>query len=177
MEKTKQKKERKKKVEPKPKKEEKKEEKKEKKPEKEPEKPKVVPKPKEKPLEAKAKAEYVPVSTKQAVNVCRFVKGKNVDKAIAYLEEVMKLKKAIPFVRHKRHTSHRRGMEAGRYPKKVAKCMIELIQSAKANAIYLGLDETKLIIIKAIPNRGFSKSSKRGRATHLEIKVAESEEK
>jgi large subunit ribosomal protein L22 len=171
--KTKEKKVEKKKVETKPEKVEKKEKKEEKKTEK----PKVVPKPKEKPLEAKARAEYVPVSTKQAVNVCRFVKGKNVDKAIIYLEDVIKLKKAIPFVRHKTHTSHRKGMEAGRFPKKVSKVVIELLKSAKANANYLGLDEDKLIVTRAVPNRAFSKSSRRGRTTHFEIKVAEREEK
>lgn len=159
-------------------KEEKKEEKKVEEKKEEKKKPKVAPKPIEIPEQAKARGEYLPISVKQAVNVCRFITRKKVSYIIPYLEDVIKKKKAIPYVRHKRHTPHRKGpMTAGRYPVKATEYILGLVKSAQANATYLGLSEEDLIVKSAIPNRAFSKASKRGRFSHVEVTVAEKKEK
>jgi ribosomal protein L22 len=116
----------------------------------------------------------LPISTKDSVAVCRFIKGKTIEKAIADLEEVLKFKKAIPM---KGEIPHRKGkgMMSGRYPVKPVENFIIMLKNLRANAIVNGLEEG--IITEAVPNRasrpyGRFGSIKRKR-THVRIRVAE----
>jgi ribosomal protein L22 len=114
----------------------------------------------------------LPISTKDSVAICRFIKGKTIEKAIADLEEVLKFKKAIPM---KGEIPHRKGkgMMAGRYPVKPVGYFIKMLKNLRANAIANGMEEG--IIAEAIPNRasrpyGRFGSIKRKR-THVLIRV------
>lgn len=116
----------------------------------------------------------LPISTKDSVAICRFIKGKTIEKAIADLEEVLKFKKAIPM---KGEIPHRKGkgIMAGRYPVKPVEHFIILLKTLGANANVNGVEEG--IIVEAIPNRasrpyGRFGSIKRKR-THVKIKVME----
>ena len=116
----------------------------------------------------------LPISTKDSVAICRFIKGKTIDNAIADLEQVMKFKKAIPM---KGEIPHRKGkgIMAGRYPIKPVGYFIRMLKNLKANATVNGIDEG--IIVEAVPNRasrpyGRFGSVKRKR-THVKIKVTE----
>ena len=68
-------------------------------------------------------AKGLPISTKHSIAVCKFIKGKKIEKAIVDLEKVSLLKKAIPM---KGEIPHRKGMMSGRYPKKSAEYFIKL---------------------------------------------------
>ena len=106
---------------------------------------------------ARAKANELPCSPKHSIEICRFIKGKNTKKAIAYLEDVIALKKAIPFKRFNMDVAHKRGLEgwdAGRYPVKASEYFVKLLQSVERNAEYSGLDTEKLEIVVASANRG-----------------------
>ncbi len=116
----------------------------------------------------------LPISTKDSVAVCKFIKGKTIDKAIADLEEVLKFKKAIPM---KGEIPHRKGkgIMSGRYPVKPVTHFIIMLKNLRANANMNGLDEP--VISEAVPNRasrpyGRFGSIKRKR-THVRIKVLE----
>jgi ribosomal protein L22 len=120
----------------------------------------------------------LPISTKDSVAICRFIKGKTIEKAIEDLEEVLKFKKAIPM---KGEIPHRKGkgMMAGRYPIKPVEHFIIMLKNLRANAIVNGMDEG--IIAEAIPNRasrpyGRFGSIKRKR-THVKIKLKEAKKK
>jgi ribosomal protein L22 len=146
--------------------EEKEEEKKEKKP--------VVKKEIVKKNEAIVNGINLPISTKTSAAICRFIKGKSVEKAVADLEEVLKFKKAIPM---KGEIPHRKGkrMMSGRYPIKAIGYFIRMLKNLAANANVNGLEEP--IIVEAIPNKasqpyGRFGSIKRKR-THIRIKVME----
>ncbi|HEX32889.1 MAG TPA: 50S ribosomal protein L22, partial [Candidatus Aenigmarchaeota archaeon] len=135
-------------------------------------KPKHAPKPKEKPERVVAQAKYLPISTKHSVNVLRAVKGMKIDKAIAYLDAVIKKKRSIPFKTHNRKLAHRSDIEGpGRYPVKASAYIKRVIRDAANNATYLGLDKEKLVISKAVANLAFSRSSRRGKYTHVLIEV------
>ena len=107
---------------------------------------------------AKAKANELNMSPKQSIEIATFIRHQRVNDAIAYLNEVVKLKKAIPFRRFNRNVAHKRGLpgnwDAGRYPVKASKAYIRILESAKKNAEYLGLDTENLEIIHASANRG-----------------------
>jgi large subunit ribosomal protein L22 len=110
------------------------------------EKPKAV---KVKKSEAVANGKGLHVSKKQAVYICAFIKGKEIDKAIADLEQVMKLKKAVPF---KGEIPHRKGnIMSGRYPVKASKEFINMLKALKGNSVINGLEleKTRISIASA----------------------------
>jgi ribosomal protein L22 len=145
---------------------------------------KAIKKPEEKPKETEKKpvkekpkktesfvrAYDLPVSTKHSTAVCKFIKNKKIEDAIADLEQVLKLKKAIPM---KGEIPHRKGkgISSGRFPTKTVKSFIKLLKSLSANANYNGLEEP--VIFEAIANIGQRPYGKFGwvrkKRTHVKI--------
>jgi large subunit ribosomal protein L22 len=107
---------------------------------------------------AKAKANELNMSPKHSIEIATFIRRQRVNDAIAYLNEVITLKKAIPFRRFNRNVAHKRGLpgnwDAGRYPVKASKAYIRVLESVKKNAEYIGLDAENLEIIHVSANRG-----------------------
>ncbi|MCD6576343.1 MAG: 50S ribosomal protein L22 [Nanoarchaeota archaeon] len=128
--------------------------------------------------EAKGKGVYLPISPKISVEVCRAIKGKEVEKAKRLLKDVIAKKRPIRYYRYNRDTPHKpgKGFGAGRYPVKVSKYILEVLENAIANATYLNLDPEKLYVKIARSERAISKE-RRGRYANIEIIVAEKKEK
>ncbi|HJK00808.1 MAG TPA: 50S ribosomal protein L22 [Methanocorpusculum sp.] len=110
---------------------------------------------------ARAKANELGCSPKHAVEIAHLIRNMMVDDAISYLEQVINLKKAVPFHRYARNVSHQRclngktfGTSSGRYPVKAAAEYLRLIRSAQKNAEYMGLTPEKMVIIHAAANKG-----------------------
>ncbi len=129
-----------------------------------------------------AKAIGLQISTKQSVEICNFIRGKDVNKARMLLQEVIEHKKAIPYKRYNKDTGHKPGkIAAGRYPEKAATHFIKLLTTAIANAENKGLDSTNLIIkeIKAdlgAQNWHYGRLRRRKmKNTHLFVKLMEKE--
>jgi len=129
---------------------------------------------------ARARADNVPVSSKQCVEICTFLRGKELDKAITILENVIDEKQAIPFRRFTNGVGHRPGMAAGRYPVKASSEILVLLENVKANATTQGLTGT-LNITHLSANRASrpvrNRLKYRGefKRTHLEVVVAETQ--
>ena len=128
----------------------------------------------------------VDVSYKATVEVLREIRGKNVSEAKRFLEEVIAMKRPVRYRRYVGKVGHRkgRGFGPGRYPVKVAKEVLKVIQNAEANAEYKGFDTERLWIVHAAAHKGLRirKYMPRafGRATpwfrqlvHIEIGVEE----
>lgn len=134
---------------------------------KQPEKPKI------KKTEAVVNGKSISMSTKTSAAICRFIKGKGIERAVAELEEVIRKRKVIPM---KGEIPHRKGeVMAGRYPKNASMQFIKLLKSLQANANANGLEEP--IITEAVANIAFRPFGKFGRIrrkrTHVSIKVKE----
>ncbi len=115
---------------------------------------------KEKPKKTKAVVNGIgiPISTKQSMAISRFIKRKKIEDAIRDLENVARLKKAVPM---KGEIPHRKGeIMSGRFPQKAAKEFIILLKSLAANSIYNGLEEP--IITQSVPNLGARPFGRRG---------------
>jgi len=100
----------------------------------------------------KASGRELRVSPKSATEVCKTIKGMKLDQARDFLHQVILKKKPIPFRRHKKKAAHRRGLQkayAGKYPVKAAQKVLQVLESAEANAEYKGLDIERLRIIHA----------------------------
>jgi len=112
---------------------------------------------------ARGKANELSISPKHSIEIASYIRHKQVNDAIAYLSDVIALKKAIPFKRFNRNVAHKRGLpdtwDAGRYPVKASKAYIRLLESVKKNAEYIGLDAEKLEIVLVSANRGRAQKS------------------
>ena len=129
------------------------------------------------------------ISTKYATEICREIKGKPVEKAIAFLERIEKQEQFLPLKQFNRKVAHRKGesksgVKSGRYPKKACRAFVKLLESVKANADFKGMDADNLIIVHAFASMGFRRYSfqskgriggkrRRRKSTHIEIIVRE----
>jgi ribosomal protein L22 len=128
---------------------------------------------KQKKTEAIVDLKSVPISTKQSIAVCRFIKGKKIENAIKELREVLMFKRAVPM---KGEIPHRKGkIMSGRYPKKACENFIIILKSLQANANVNGLNDP--VIVEAVPNQGSRPYGRYGRVrrkrTHIKIKAME----
>ncbi|OPY48977.1 MAG: 50S ribosomal protein L22P [Methanosaeta sp. PtaU1.Bin060] len=92
------------------------------------------------------------ISPKHAREICRTLRGMKADSARSYLEDVIALKKPVPFKRYRRNVAHRHGLvgaDAGRYPEKAAKAVLIVLENALANAEYKGMESEKMRIYHA----------------------------
>lgn len=103
---------------------------------------------------AKALGRELTISPKLAREVAGMVRGMKVDKAIQALEDVVALKRPVPLKRYNKRVSHKQGVGPGRYPEKVAKAFLNVIQSAVANAEYKGLDVDSMVLRTITVSRG-----------------------
>ncbi len=109
---------------------------------------------------AKAMCYEVKISPKHAMEICRELKAMRISEAKEYLEDVISLKRTVPFKRHNRNVGHKRGLhkwDAGRSPQKAAFEILRLVRNAQSNAEYKGLDPEHMQILHI--------SAKRGRVT------------
>lgn len=113
-------------------------------------------KPEDETKAAKAMGYEMPISFKHAVEICREIRGKKVEDARKLLEEVVEMKRAVPFKRHKKKVAHKKleRWYAGRYPQKAAKYILKILRNLEANAEYKGLDLDNLIIVHAQAQKG-----------------------
>jgi large subunit ribosomal protein L22 len=106
---------------------------------------------------ARAKGNEFPTSPKHSIEIAAFIRGMKTGEAIEYLEDVVALKKPIPFKRFNRNVAHKRGLknwDAGRYPVKASEYFLKVLRSVEKNAEYIGLDTENLEIIVVSASRG-----------------------
>ncbi|MFH1608113.1 MAG: uL22 family ribosomal protein [archaeon] len=138
----------------------------------EPKKP-IQKKPVVKKTEVVVNARSVPISTKYAIAICKFINKKKIQRAISDLGEVVVKKKAVPM---KGEIPHRKGrIMSGRYPKNASEHFIKLLKSLQSNATNHELDEP--VIVEAVANLATRPYGKFGRVrkkrTHVRIVARE----
>ena len=113
---------------------------------------------------AKARAKDQPVSPKFSREVAGLIRGMKVERAVATLEEVIELKRAVPLKRYNKRVSHKKGIGPGRYPVKASKVILGVLQSAVSNAEYKGLNPSDMAISTITNARGQTIPGHRPRA-------------
>lgn len=130
-----------------------------------------------------------PVSLKYSLEIISNIKGKRVDKSLAFLQRILNHEEFLPLRRYNKKIGHKKGdskmfSKIGRYPERCVKALMDLLESVKANADYKGLDSDNLLITHMFASQGFHKISnqsqgriagkrRKRKATHLEIIVQE----
>jgi len=100
-------------------------------------------------IHAAARGTGLNISPKAAREVCKALKGMDLEKAKNYLGRVIKMDQAVPFKRHDGKVGHRRGkgMATGRYPVKTAAAILKVIESAGNNgeAIHIDIENWRIL--------------------------------
>jgi large subunit ribosomal protein L22 len=97
----------------------------------------------------------LPISTKQSIEVARFIRGKNLKKIKDVLNRVLQKKIAVPYKRYNKDTPHRPGkIASGRYPQKTTTHFLTLLNSLESNAEEKGLNVDSLILSEVVANKG-----------------------
>ncbi|MBI2662519.1 50S ribosomal protein L22 [Candidatus Woesearchaeota archaeon] len=131
---------------------------------------------------ATARLLSAPISTKQSVEISYHLRYEDLAWAKAFLEEVVAMRKPVPYRRATMDLGHKPGMAGGRFPQKAASHFLQLLKSVEANAQFKGLNTSSLKISKLIANKAsIPFSGGRGRhatkRTHIEIEVIERKQK
>ncbi len=95
---------------------------------------------------ARAVGIALPVSLKQSVEICTFIRNKNINDAKKMLQMVVEKRKAIPFKKYNFDLGHKTKIGPGRYPEKASREFIKLIETVEANAQFKGLNTSNLVI-------------------------------
>ena len=128
---------------------------------------------------ARAIGTALPISFKQSVEICSFIKNRSVNDAKKILQNVAEKKTAIPFKRYNWDLGHKRKIGPGSYPEKASKEFIMLIESAESNAQFKGLNTSNLAIAHISAHKAgkawhFGRKSRRKmKRTNIEIVVEE----
>jgi len=106
---------------------------------------------------AEVNAKDLKLSTKYAINLCRFVKFKTPDRAVEDLEKVLKKTKPVPMKGEYPHQKGK-GIAGAKYPQEATKVFVMLVKSLKSNSEVNGINNP--VISHAIANQA---SMPRGR--------------
>jgi large subunit ribosomal protein L22 len=128
---------------------------------------------------AKAVGRDLVISTKTALEVCRFIRGKPLERAKRDLNQVILGTLAVPYKRHNKDIPHRTKLGPGRYPRNVATAILGVLEGVTSNAQTKGLSTSKLGIVHicahkaSSPMRGGRQRGREGKRTHIEVVVQE----
>jgi len=95
---------------------------------------------------ARAQVHDVNASYKDLTQVMNAIRGKKYEEAVKILEETIAMRMPIRYRQHATNLGHRPqlGGRKGRFPKKEAKIVIDLLKNAKANADSKGLENLRV---------------------------------
>ncbi|MBN2111533.1 50S ribosomal protein L22 [Candidatus Woesearchaeota archaeon] len=133
--------------------------------------------------DAAAVGRGLPISTKQAIEICRAVRGEKLERAKVVLAEAINEKVPIAFRRFTNGIGHKKGnLASGAYPKKACSEILRLLNSAQANAQFKGLSSADLVVrhISAQKDSNTPRYGRRRRfakRTTIEIVLTETEAK
>ncbi|WP_224268245.1 MULTISPECIES: 50S ribosomal protein L22 [Haloprofundus] len=116
---------------------------------------------------AKAMLRERPISLKHSKAIARAIKGKRVDDAESYLQDVIDEKQSVPFKQHNSGVGHKGdidGWDAGRYPNKASKDFLKLLENARNNANEQGFDGESMVIKHVAPHKVDEQMGRKPRA-------------
>ncbi len=97
------------------------------------------------------------ISHKHSREIALAIKGKSIEKAREFLEDVLSKKVAVPYRRYNNEVAHRSnirdGFFAGRYPYKATTEFLKLLDNLESNAEYKGMDLDRLKIVSIVVHK------------------------
>lgn len=128
---------------------------------------------------ARAIGRDLPISTKQSIEICNYIRGNKLELAKKKLNSAINKKAAIPFKIFTKDMGHKRNIAAGKYADNACTNILKIVESAEANARNKGMSIGNLVIKAIIANKaarpyryGRKKRVKMKR-THVEVILSE----
>ncbi|MBU3923929.1 MAG: hypothetical protein KJ592_03365 [Nanoarchaeota archaeon] len=112
------------------------------------------------------------ISPKQCVYVCKIIRGKSPEAAVARLQAVIDEKRPVPMAGLE--VGHRKGqgLAGGRFPKNACKGVMDIVKQAGANAVVNGIDNPVISIAKSDrASAPFRNGGRKGKRCHIHIEV------
>jgi large subunit ribosomal protein L22 len=126
---------------------------------------------------ARAVGVGLPISYKQAREICHFIKNRPLEDSKKILNRVLEMKQAIPYKRFDQNIPHRSGnIAAGRYPQNACKEILKLVESAESNANSKGLKDlfiNHMNVHRASAGPRGGRTAGEAKRAHVEIVVEE----
>ena len=123
----------------------------------------------------------LPISTKNATEVCKRVRGKSIERAKKILQDAIEMKLAIPMTRFNIDRGHKKIVGPGRYLPKTCMEILRIIKLAEANAHQKNLDSLVLRHINAhkaaTPHHYGRHRGRKMKRSHIEVVVEKVEKK
>jgi large subunit ribosomal protein L22 len=119
------------------------------------------------------------ISHKQSIEVCNHIRGRKLADAKKILNDAIALKKPIPVRRFGADRGHKPGMGPGRYSVNACTMILQIIESAEANAQFKGLETSNLIVSHinshkaSRPFRMGRNRGRKGKRANVEVVLAE----
>lgn len=130
--------------------------------------------------EAKVVGKHLSFSTKQAIEISNFIRGRDITSVKNDLMLVLEKIRAVPVRRYTNGAGHKKGkVGPGKYPHKATKEILSLLNSLEHNAENKNLNVDQLYIKSIIPNKAgnFPKygrlRGRRRKMTHVTITAVE----
>ncbi len=120
------------------------------------------------------------ISRKSAREIGVFIKNRQIDAAITYLEKVAEGNAPLPYGKFNKKTAHHAPFGPAGYPRRASHAIIGLLQSLKSNAQSKGINTSKLFVIHCAAHKGsriFHPGGRERKNTHFEIVAQEKEAK
>ncbi len=98
---------------------------------------------------AKAMGRELPISRKDAVELCRHIKGMPLNEAQTTLRSIAEGETPLPRKRHNTGVGHESGIDgwdAGNYPEKAADALGDVLYNAESNANNQGYDPDEMVV-------------------------------
>jgi len=103
---------------------------------------------------ARAMGYELHISPKKSIELCNTLRGMKTTTAGVFLEDVINMRRPVPFKKYTAGAGHKPGMGSGKYPVKVAREIQRLLVSAEENARYKGLDPEEMKIMHIAVRKG-----------------------
>lgn len=127
---------------------------------------------------AKAVGRSLPISTKHSIELTRFLRNKDLQKAKDMVSQIIAKKLPVPFKRFT-EVAHKKGpVASGKFPEKAAVEVLKILNSVEANAQFKGLNTANLVIDhicahKAAKQLHYGRRRGEMKRTHIEVVVKE----
>ena len=121
----------------------------------------------------------LPISRKSAREIGVFIKNKQIDSMISYLQKVAEGSASIPYGRANKKRAHHAPFGPAGFPRKSSLQIVSLLESLKSNAQAKGMNTSHLFVIHAAAHKGARLMHPGGRErknTHFEIVAQEKTE-
>jgi ribosomal protein L22 len=114
------------------------------------------------------------ISAKQSKYVCKIIKGKSPEVAVARLQDVIYERRPVPMAGLE--VAHRRGkgLAGARWPKNTCKVIMEIVKQAGANAAVAGIEAPVISVARSDQaSAPYKSDGRKAKRAHIHIEVIE----